>query len=525
MGAITPSQHERAAVDVVLQSGIFDKAPRLGLFFRYICERHFEGNGDQIKEYSIALEALGRPPDFDPKKDSIVRVEAHRLRRRLQEYYEGPGAMHPVQIVIPNGQYRPQFIVKESGAHAVEQISEPAIPARATGSAFESLGLTQVLPEELPAGRNRLFSPAVRMAVLVGSLLAVGGAYLFVHGLRKPGPRNSAPAEDVWTGPVSSPVPAEFRMLAGYHGLPFVDRQGHTWNSDAFYRGGVVTPISPGRLIEGQPDPHLLKAQRSGRFQYDIPLGPGTHELRLYFAETEYGAGNPAGGGDGSRMFQVSVNGAIKLSLLDLLAGAGAPNRLYVRVLKDVRPDSDGRLHLRFDPAVGPAVLNGIEILQSPPGRIHPVRIVAQNTPVTDSDGRWWAADEYFLGGTLVSHSQEVLTPPERVLYHGERYGNFAYRIPVAPGKYRVTLHFAETWFGTAASNYADPSSRSFDVYANGTALLRNYQISKDAGGAGRSTTKVFSNLEPNAQGTLLLEFVPVKNYAEVNAIEVVETD
>lgn len=525
MGAITPSQHERAAVDVVLQSGIFDKAPRLGLFFRYICERYFEGNGEQIKEYSIALEALGRPPDFDPKKDSIVRVEAHRLRKRLQEFYEGPGAMHPVQIVIPNGQYRPQFIVKESGEHAMEELSKPAESARATGPAFESLALTQVLPEELPGGGHRLFSPVVRIAVLLGSLLALSGAYLFVHGLRKPRPPIVAPTEDVWTGPVSGPVPAEFRMLAGYHGLPFVDRQGHTWNADAFYRGGVVTPISPGRLIEGQPDPHLLKAQRSGRFQYDIPLGPGTHELRLYFAETEYGAGNPAGGGDGSRMFQVSVNGVVKLSLLDLLAGAGAPNRLYVRVLKDVRPDSDGRLHLRFDPVVGPAVLNGIEILQSPPGRIHPVRIVAQNTPVIDSDGRWWAADEYFVGGSMVSHSQEVLPPPERVLYHGERYGNFAYRIPLAPGKYRVTLHFAETWFGTAASNYADPSSRSFDVYANGTALLRNYQISKDAGGADRSTTKVFRDLEPNAQGTLLLEFVPVKNYAELNAIEIVETD
>jgi Malectin domain len=524
MGAITPSQHERAAVNVVLQSGIFDKAPRLGLFFRYICERHFEGNGDQIKEYSIALEALGRPPDFDPKKDSIVRVEAHRLRKRLQEYYEGPGAMCPVQIVIPNGQYRPQFIVKESIGPDPEDISSAGMSVRSAAPAIKPFALAQVLPEELPGVGKRLFSPGVRTALLLGVLLAVSGSYLLLNPVRKPAPRNASAKEEVWTGPVSGPVPAEFRMLAGYHGPPFVDRQGHAWNADAFYRGGIATPISPGRLIEGQPDPHLLKGQRSGRFQYDIPLGPGTHELRLYFAETEYGAGNPAGGGDGSRMFQVSVNGAVKFSLLDLLAGAGAPNRLYIRVLKDVTPDSDGRLHLRFDPMVGPAVLNGIEILQSPPGRTHPVRIVTQNTPVIDSDGRWWAADEYFLGGTMVSHSQEVLPPPERVLYHGERYGNFAYRIPLAPGKYRMTLHFAETWFGTAASNYADPSSRSFDVYANGTALLRNYQVSKDAGGADRSTAKVFRDLEPNAQGTLLLEFVPVRNYAEVNAIEIVET-
>src|SRR5256885_3659526 len=43
----------------------------------------FRSQSSQIKEYNIAVEALGRAPDFDQKKDSIVRVEAHRLRKRL----------------------------------------------------------------------------------------------------------------------------------------------------------------------------------------------------------------------------------------------------------------------------------------------------------------------------------------------------------------------------------------------------------------------------------------------------------
>ena len=79
-------------VDLVLRSGVFEKAPRLEKFFLYICRLHFEGRADEIKEYSIALEALGRSSDFDPKKDSIVRVEAHRLRKRLEEYYRGAGS-------------------------------------------------------------------------------------------------------------------------------------------------------------------------------------------------------------------------------------------------------------------------------------------------------------------------------------------------------------------------------------------------------------------------------------------------
>jgi len=66
-------------------------------------------------------------------------------------------------------------------------------------------------------------------------------------------------------------------------------------------------------------------------------------------------------------------------------------------------------------------------------------------------------------------------------------------------------------------------NSRIFNVFANGTALLRDFQIVKEAGGSNRGIAKVFENLEPNAQGILRLEFVPVRNYAEVNAIEVVE--
>ena len=521
MGAIKPSPHEQTAVDGVLQSGIFDKAPRLGSFFRYICERHLEGNGDQIKEYSIALEALGRPADFDPKKDSIVRVEAHRLRRRLQTYYRGPGAAQPVQIVIPNGQYRPQFLLKEVRAETMKAPSAD-LPVPGPRVDLEAAELNDISPEV----RSRLFGSIPRWATLLPVLLVVASGTVFLlHAFQKQANNASSGKEDVWTGPSAEPPPAEFRILAGYRGAPFLDRQGHTWNPDAYYAGGVATPIPPDRVIEYQPDPHLLKSLRSGRFRYDIPLASGTHELRLYFAETEFGHGNPKGGGESSHLFQISVNGAVTFALMDLLAEAGAPNRLYVCVLKDVGPGPDGKLHLRFDPVIGPAVLSGIEILQSPPGRIHPVRIVAQATPVTDSDGRLWAADEYVSGGTLVCRPGSVLNPPEKALYQGERYGNFSYRIPLAPGKYRLTLHFAETWFGTAGSRYADVNSRSFDVYANGVSLLRNYRIAEDAGGPDRSVTKVFENVEPNAQGLLLLDFVPVKNYAEVNAIEVVETN
>ncbi len=329
------------------------------------------------------------------------------------------------------------------------------------------------------------------------------------------------------SGRVPSQIPFQPSSvsLTGYHGAPFVDRQGHTWGPDAYYKGGFSTPIPPDHFIEDQPDPHLLKAGRTGQFRYDIPMGQGTHELHLYFAETEFGRGNARGGGEGSRTFRVSVNGVMRFPLFDVLAEAGAPNCLHEIVLKDITPAADGKLHLDFIPAGGPALLNAIEILPSPAGKIHPVRIVTQANPVTDSDGRVWAADEYFSGGTLVFRRNVVLNRPEKTLYQGERYGNFSYAIPLATGKYRLTLHFAETWFGTPESQLPALDARIFDVYANGVALLRNYQIAKDAGGSNRSVDKVFDKLQPNAQGVLRLEFVPVKNYAEVNALEVIETE
>src|SRR5579863_4868180 len=118
MPTSTDSAQERQELATLLGSGIFNRAPSLAQLLSYICEKHFEGSAGQIKEYNIAVEALGRPPDFDQKRDSIVRVEAHRLRRRLKDYYEGAGSDHAVRILIPSGQYAPKFVPQETRLRA-----------------------------------------------------------------------------------------------------------------------------------------------------------------------------------------------------------------------------------------------------------------------------------------------------------------------------------------------------------------------------------------------------------------------
>lgn len=67
------------------------------------------GRGDRLKAYSIAIAALGKQAEFDPSADPIVRVEASRLRRCLNDYYLSDGQNDPMRITIPKGSYRPVF--------------------------------------------------------------------------------------------------------------------------------------------------------------------------------------------------------------------------------------------------------------------------------------------------------------------------------------------------------------------------------------------------------------------------------
>ncbi len=80
----------------------------------FVCEKHFEGKTEELRESGIAIHALGRHrEDFDPQVDPIVRVTARTLRQRLAEYYRGEGRTHEVELVLPTGQYVPRFVRRE----------------------------------------------------------------------------------------------------------------------------------------------------------------------------------------------------------------------------------------------------------------------------------------------------------------------------------------------------------------------------------------------------------------------------
>lgn len=103
-------------VDKILESRHFSAAARLQQFLRYVVNESLIGNGDRLKGYTIGLEVFERAEDFDPQVDTIVRVQAGKLRQRLDLYYADEGRSDDLRILIPKGSYAPVFQVGEGEA-------------------------------------------------------------------------------------------------------------------------------------------------------------------------------------------------------------------------------------------------------------------------------------------------------------------------------------------------------------------------------------------------------------------------
>jgi hypothetical protein len=108
--AILPAQEQcERQVQRILRSATFRNASMLQQLLQFLAAKAFEHGSESLKEYTIGVEALSRPQDFDPKTDTIVRVQIHRLRQKLKEYYDSDGSRDPILIDIPKGHYLPSF--------------------------------------------------------------------------------------------------------------------------------------------------------------------------------------------------------------------------------------------------------------------------------------------------------------------------------------------------------------------------------------------------------------------------------
>jgi hypothetical protein len=106
-------EEKRAALTLALTSHTFARSEQLKGFLKFVCEKAIAGKGDEINEYLIGVEVLGRPPDYSPNEDSAVRNRAYALRGKLEELYSRESPDAQVRIELPKGSYCPEFIGRE----------------------------------------------------------------------------------------------------------------------------------------------------------------------------------------------------------------------------------------------------------------------------------------------------------------------------------------------------------------------------------------------------------------------------
>ena len=102
-------EDQREEVQRILHSPQFRRAPKLQRFLELVCDYHFQDRSAEINEFTIATQAFGKGQDFEPSADSLVRVQAREIRRRLREYYQGEGKASRLILDIPIGRYAPVF--------------------------------------------------------------------------------------------------------------------------------------------------------------------------------------------------------------------------------------------------------------------------------------------------------------------------------------------------------------------------------------------------------------------------------
>jgi hypothetical protein len=191
------AEEKREALNLVFQSQTFARSDRLKDLLRFVCEAEIEGRHQDLNEYVIGIEALGRPQGYSPSEDSSVRSRAYELRRKLEKFYATEAAGTSCRIDIPKGSYVPHFV-------RTPVIDTPVTPLPAPEA------LSAVSPAPAPTPRRSIYL-LLAIAFLAGVLLTVAGLAAW-NGALFPAqqPRDAAWTPDleaIWKPMIDSKAP------------------------------------------------------------------------------------------------------------------------------------------------------------------------------------------------------------------------------------------------------------------------------------------------------------------------------
>jgi TolB-like protein/Tfp pilus assembly protein PilF len=123
-----PAEFVREQFARMLRSRVFGQAPMLSRLLKYLVERTIESDTGQLKEYAVGVEVFDRGSSFDPRTDTIVRVQARRLRSKLQDYYRGEGRTDPIVVELPTGRYAVRCRPADAGREIGDASPGPDAP-------------------------------------------------------------------------------------------------------------------------------------------------------------------------------------------------------------------------------------------------------------------------------------------------------------------------------------------------------------------------------------------------------------
>jgi beta-glucanase (GH16 family) len=262
-------REEREELERVLSDPEISRSQSLVRFLSFICNKYFEGQTEDIREYTIAVEALGRKESsFDSHIDPIVRVTARSLRKKLWKLYKTDGQNHPLQIVLPLGHYIPQFVRPSApGAHLPPD--EAALEAEEDAEA-----LTGAHPAHAGffAARRGLVVQVALVVLIVPSVFFAG----YLLGRHTERPAQPATQSFKWGDPIWSdefdgaaeqaPNPAKWAYDTGssdeWGNRGWGDHEVETYCAQAGVNPHGCDPHRPSAFLDGSG--HLvLRAERT----------------------------------------------------------------------------------------------------------------------------------------------------------------------------------------------------------------------------------------------------------------------
>ena len=125
----------RLQVEKILSSDTFRNAESLRKLLRFLAEKAATGEADNLKEYSLGIDALGKPTTYDPRSDATVRIQVGRLRQKLAEYHAEEGKLDEWVVTLPKGRFR-LVCDPRTEAPAVVEVPVVEVPRRTISWAF-----------------------------------------------------------------------------------------------------------------------------------------------------------------------------------------------------------------------------------------------------------------------------------------------------------------------------------------------------------------------------------------------------